>query len=89
MVSFVRWSMAFTVDHRPNNGSVLESVHCSQSGSNLVVPASQVCGKFKSEVSEMYGPPSDFKGKVQREEVCVNVSGLWVEVAWLPAAPER
>ena len=31
-------------------------------------------------VAEMYGPPSDCKGKVQREKVCVNVSGLWVEI---------
>jgi hypothetical protein len=31
-------------------------------------------------ISDMYGPPSDCKGKVQREKVCVNVSGLWVEI---------
>jgi hypothetical protein len=28
----------------------------------------------------MYGPPSDCKGKVLREKVCVNVSGLFVEI---------
>jgi hypothetical protein len=33
-----------------------------------------------AEVAEMYDPPSDCKGKVQREKVCVNVSGLWVEI---------
>jgi hypothetical protein len=34
----------------------------------------------RAEVAEMYGPPSDCKGKVLREKVCVNVSGLFVEI---------
>jgi hypothetical protein len=28
----------------------------------------------------MYGPPPDCKGKVLMKKVCVNVSGLFVEV---------
>jgi hypothetical protein len=31
-------------------------------------------------VAAMYGPPSDCKGKVWRKKVCVNVSGLFVEI---------
>ena len=47
------------------------------------LPQSRIIGKFdlsgdkRGQVSEMYGPPSDCKGKVLREKVCVNVSGLW------------
>ena len=44
------------------------------------VPAKSGFRQLRSIVSEMYGPPSDCKGKVQREKVCVNVSGLWVEI---------
>ena len=41
----------------------------------------RVFGNYASVVSEMYGPPSDCKGKVLRGgKVCVNVSGLWVEI---------
>ena len=30
----------------------------------------------KNKLATMYGPPPDCKGKVLREKVCVNVSGL-------------
>jgi len=43
---------------------------------DLLIP---FIGKFV-QVSDMYGPPSDCKGKVLRERVCVNVSGLFMEI---------
>ena len=52
---------------------------CQAPDSRVFRPAS--AAKAASiEVADMYGPPSDCKGKVQREKVCVNVSGLWVEI---------